>query len=268
MAMGDRIVVMSAAVVQQVGTPAQVYHDPANLFVANFIGSPGMNLVTGKYADGVVNLVGGSVYAVPEAWKPALATTLREDDVVVGFRPEAAQVSEMRQTQQFLRSQLASQYPLRARKVVEYPLLFAGSVDEIRYAAALPSRVAAGGLYYFRLTVVRDGDKSRLVQERVIADPDAIGDIDFRDAERAVLAEGIDELKIGYFGRDRGAADADVATWRDRWDDKQRLPLLVRIDVKPQKGPPWPQLIVETMHAPEVGCRNWDLVNSRCTAVA
>ena len=53
MAMGDRIVVMSAAAVQQIGTPAQVYHNPANLFVANFIGSPGMNLVSGKYADGV-----------------------------------------------------------------------------------------------------------------------------------------------------------------------------------------------------------------------
>ena len=65
MAMGDRIVVMSAAVVQQIGTPAQVYHDPANLFVANFIGSPGMNLVPGKYADGVVHLEGGSDYAVP-----------------------------------------------------------------------------------------------------------------------------------------------------------------------------------------------------------
>ena len=94
MAMGDRIVVMSAAVVQQIGTPAQVYHNPANLFVANFIGSPGMNLVTGKYADGIVHLLGGSVYTVPDAWKPALATTLRGDDVVVGFRPEAAQVSQ------------------------------------------------------------------------------------------------------------------------------------------------------------------------------
>lgn len=93
MAMGDRIVVMSAAVVQQVGTPAQVYHNPANLFVANFIGSPGMNLVAGKYADGVVHLEGGSGYAVPDAWQPALATTLPGDDVVVGFRPEAAQVS-------------------------------------------------------------------------------------------------------------------------------------------------------------------------------
>jgi multiple sugar transport system ATP-binding protein len=94
MAMGDRIVVMSAAVVQQIGTPAQVYHNPANLFVANFIGSPGMNLVPGKYADGVVHLEGGSDYTVPDAWKPALTTTLPGADVIVGFRPEAAQVSE------------------------------------------------------------------------------------------------------------------------------------------------------------------------------
>ena len=94
MAMGDRIVVMSNAVVQQVGTPAQVYHDPVNLFVANFIGSPGMNLVAGKYADGVVHLDRGSAYPVPDDWKPALASALRSDEVIVGFRPEAAQVSE------------------------------------------------------------------------------------------------------------------------------------------------------------------------------
>lgn len=185
-----------------------------------------------------------------------------------GGEAKAAQVSEMRQTQQFLRAQLGSQYPLRARKVVEFPLFFAGTADEIRYAAALPARVAEGGLYFFRLAVARDGDKSRLVQERVIADADAAGEIDFRDAARAVLAEGIGGIKIGYFGRDSGAAAADAPTWRDRWDDKQRLPLLVRIDVTPQKGPPWPQLIVEPMHAPEVGCKTWDQARSRCTGVA
>ena len=185
-----------------------------------------------------------------------------------GGEAKAAQVSEMRQTEQFLRSQLASQYPLRARKVAEFPLYFVGAVDEIRYAAALPSRVAEGGIYYFRLAVVREGDKSRLTQERVIPDPEATGDIDFRDAERAVLAEGIGGLKIGYFGRDSGAAEADAPTWRDRWDDKQRLPLLVRVDVTPQQGLPWPQLIVLPMHAPEVGCRAWDQVRSRCAGVA
>jgi multiple sugar transport system ATP-binding protein len=93
MAMGDRIVVMSAAVVQQVGTPAEVYHHPANLFVANFIGSPGMNLVPGRYADGVVHLHGGSDLAVPPGWHSALAEKLEGDDIVLGFRPEAAQVS-------------------------------------------------------------------------------------------------------------------------------------------------------------------------------
>ena len=91
MAMGDRIVVMSNAVVQQIGTPAEVYHNPANLFVARFIGSPGMNLVKGRYADGVVQLSGQNRYPVPERWKTTLAP-LNEHDVIVGFRPEAARV--------------------------------------------------------------------------------------------------------------------------------------------------------------------------------
>jgi len=185
-----------------------------------------------------------------------------------GGEAKAAQVSEMRQTEAFLRAQLGSQFPLRAKTVAEFPLHFVGSADEIRYAAALPSRVAEGGLYYFRVAVERDGDKSRLVQERVVPDPATTGEIEFRDAERAVLAEGIGELKIGYFGRDAGAADADTPTWRDRWDDKQRLPLLLRIDVTPQKGPPWPQLVIEPRHAPEVGCRAWDQARSRCGGVA
>lgn len=43
--MGDRIVVMSAGKVMQIGTPKEVYHDSANTFVATFLGSPGMNLV-------------------------------------------------------------------------------------------------------------------------------------------------------------------------------------------------------------------------------
>jgi multiple sugar transport system ATP-binding protein len=92
MAMGDRIVVMSAAVVQQVGTPAEVYHNPANLFVANFIGSPGMNLIKGKYSAGVVHLPGENQFPVPEAWKPVLAEKLSGEDIILGFRPEAARV--------------------------------------------------------------------------------------------------------------------------------------------------------------------------------
>lgn len=94
MAMGDRIVVMSDAEIQQVGTPAEVYYDPSNLFVARFIGSPGMNLIAGRYADGVVHLPGDNRFQVPATWQPLLAENLRGQDVVMGFRPEAAVASE------------------------------------------------------------------------------------------------------------------------------------------------------------------------------
>jgi multiple sugar transport system ATP-binding protein len=51
MTMADRIVVLKDGVVQQVGTPMELYENPQSLFVAGFIGSPKMNFLTGKYAD-------------------------------------------------------------------------------------------------------------------------------------------------------------------------------------------------------------------------
>jgi len=94
MAMGDRIVVMSDAVIQQVGAPADVYYKPANLFVARFIGSPGMNLLPGHYTDGVVHLSEPNRYAVSPVWKAALQRELGgEGDVILAFRPEAGKVA-------------------------------------------------------------------------------------------------------------------------------------------------------------------------------
>ena len=94
MAMGDRIVVMSDAVVQQVGTPHEVYYDPANLFVGRFIGSPGMNLVTGNYADGVIHLPGESRYIPPDRWRTVVEETAGDSgEIIIGFRPEAAKIA-------------------------------------------------------------------------------------------------------------------------------------------------------------------------------
>ena len=94
MAMGDRIVIMSNAVVQQIGTPIEVYHNPANLFVARFIGSPGMNLIAGDYQSGAIRLPGNNTLPVPDAWRARLENDLpKNGQVIVGFRPEAAQVS-------------------------------------------------------------------------------------------------------------------------------------------------------------------------------
>jgi multiple sugar transport system ATP-binding protein len=52
MTMGDRIAVMNLGVLQQVGTPEDLYENPANMFVAGFIGSPAMNLVPGQLVGG------------------------------------------------------------------------------------------------------------------------------------------------------------------------------------------------------------------------
>ena len=90
--MSDRIVVMSNAEVQQVGTPAHVYYDPANLFVARFIGSPGMNLMASQYGNGIVRLPGANQYVVSPDWRMALGEGLDSDDVIIGFRPEAAHI--------------------------------------------------------------------------------------------------------------------------------------------------------------------------------
>ena len=81
MTMGHRIAVMNAGRVQQVGTPLDVYDRPANVFVAQFIGTPPMNFFPAKVADGRVE---GASFAVP------LPETMREisGDVLVGIRPE------------------------------------------------------------------------------------------------------------------------------------------------------------------------------------
>ena len=97
MALGDRIVVMSMGVIQQVGTPAEVYYKPANLFVANFIGSPGMNLIRGEYTDGKVRLPGSNQYSLSSEWQAAVQRELdgeSDNTLTLGFRPESAHVSE------------------------------------------------------------------------------------------------------------------------------------------------------------------------------
>jgi len=185
-----------------------------------------------------------------------------------GGEAKMQQVADLRTTQTYLRSQIAAEYPQRMLKIAEFPLLFSGERDEMRYAAALPPRVAEGGVYYFRLAVVRDGDRSLLVQERMIPDVNALEPPEFRDAERSILAEGIAELRIAYFGRPADAADAVAPAWLDRWNDKQRLPMLVRIDVKPQTGPAWPTLVVEPRRSPEAGCAGWDANRHFCTRMS
>ena len=91
--MADRIVVMHDGVVEQIGEPLQLYDRPRNLFVAQFIGSPAMNVIHGKLrragADTVVETQDGIRW--PVLREPAAGDGL---DVSYGVRPEHLAVVE------------------------------------------------------------------------------------------------------------------------------------------------------------------------------
>ncbi len=88
LSMGDRIVVMSKGLVQQVGTPKDLYNVPINRYVAGFIGSPSMNFLRGQVAaDGSVS-AGENFRLLLSKDRAAAATRKGIKDVWVGVRPE------------------------------------------------------------------------------------------------------------------------------------------------------------------------------------
>jgi multiple sugar transport system ATP-binding protein len=89
MTLGDRVAVMRAGIIQQVDTPAVLYEDPHNLFVAGFIGSPSMNFVPGRLEGDVLKLPFGDT-PLPDAVRSRLQREPGQGarDVIVGVRPE------------------------------------------------------------------------------------------------------------------------------------------------------------------------------------
>ncbi len=100
MALSDRIAIMNEGVLQQVGTPSEVYEHPVNLFVAQFVGSPVMNITTVKLdANGAHLKVllgdGAAAFDFPRT----LEAQLRRDgsDLMLGIRPEGVLVAREEQ---------------------------------------------------------------------------------------------------------------------------------------------------------------------------
>lgn len=92
MTMADRVVVMNAGLVEQVGPPQELYHSPASLFVAGFIGSPSMNFLEAELIDrdGVpaVRLADGTLLAIPAQRLAGYAPHVGKA-VTFGIRPES-----------------------------------------------------------------------------------------------------------------------------------------------------------------------------------
>ena len=91
MTLADRIVILDRGVIQQIGTPEQVFNEPRNLFVAGFIGSPGMNLLPAMSdGQGGAKLVAGGAMIASNS----LSQCASGAAVVVGIRPQGLRISD------------------------------------------------------------------------------------------------------------------------------------------------------------------------------
>jgi multiple sugar transport system ATP-binding protein len=99
--LGDRVVVLNRGVIQQVSPPEELYRRPANAFVASFIGSPGMNLFTGRVEEdpsalGLRFVSPALSFAIPRDREAALRPTSRDGSAITaGVRPEHMRPADM-----------------------------------------------------------------------------------------------------------------------------------------------------------------------------
>jgi multiple sugar transport system ATP-binding protein len=149
LSLADRIAVMKDGVIQQLGTPYEIYDSPANVFVADFVGEPAINLLPGvATGDGHARLSGTARLALPV---PVEAGR----EVVVGVRPE-----DLRPAPEGLPARVVAHEPLLEAGIatlavagVERPLVVLTD-PEVRLAHDEPVRVAADA----RLTHVFDAE--------------------------------------------------------------------------------------------------------------
>jgi multiple sugar transport system ATP-binding protein len=87
MTLGDRVAVMRLGVLQQVGSPKELYDEPVNLFVAGFIGSPAMNFMSGTLEDGVLR-TSLCDFRLGDQLRREVEKSASGRDVIVGLRPE------------------------------------------------------------------------------------------------------------------------------------------------------------------------------------
>jgi ABC-type sugar transport system ATPase subunit len=94
MTLGDRIVIMNQGKIQQVGKPLDVYDNPANIFVAGFIGAPEMNQIPGEliYSDGALRFICQSINLKIETKKAR--KVLNHQKVILGIRPEHVSLTD------------------------------------------------------------------------------------------------------------------------------------------------------------------------------
>ena len=153
MSMGDKIAIMYGGLLQQVGTPTEVYDRPKNLFVAGFIGSPTMNLIPCRKGEGQGGLQiagaegapGMDLAVLPEA-RERFGSAPANRDLILGVRPEDIALAREPKPE-FVPAEVYVVEPLGSEKIVD--LRLAGHVLKARTPPTFPA--AMGETLYARI---------------------------------------------------------------------------------------------------------------------
>lgn len=124
MSMGDRIAVMNLGELQQIGEPHEVYANPKNLFVAQFIGSPGMNFLScaAQNGDGELSLhmqAGGHTFSISNELQKIIKEQRKTDkNLILGVRPEDVMLS-MKQENNYLPGEVYIEEKMGSYNIVD-----------------------------------------------------------------------------------------------------------------------------------------------------
>lgn len=157
----------------------------------------------------------------------------------------------MRAVEGFLRRRIASALPIafEVNNSTGAPLRFVGEPDRIRFVADLPAYLGRGGPHLHDITVVDDGEGVRLqVEFAVVLANEVNAERDPRPPE--LLAGGLREVEIRYRSLD---AQNRLSEWEERWEQGDRMPLQVKIQIVDGRGDRWPPMVVSLPQAAGFG---------------
>ena len=169
--------------------------------------------------------------------------------------------NRIRLVQGLLARELAGVFPYRWKNTADMNIAFVGTGESLRFVSSTPARAGPGGMNLVELLFTRSPQGLRLLMRRQIPAREQRDFDRLEGEESVVLLEGLEGAAFEFFGSDNAAGKP---SWRDRWEDPQRLPRLVRVTLRSKDLPPWPEVIVALRVDELAGCSGWDTVNERC----
>jgi multiple sugar transport system ATP-binding protein len=134
MTLADRVVVMNKGLIQQVGTPTEIYDAPANTFVASFIGSPAMNLIEGTVGDGVFEAPHVRIEGLPHGFSGPMTLGFRAEDARIV--PSGGQVAAPVYSIELLGEASMISYRIGDSLVsIKAPKEFRAEIDDVVHAS-------------------------------------------------------------------------------------------------------------------------------------